>query len=291
MTDRLTGPETTLRSILAGLVRRHRWRLVTTYGLTLAENGCVVLYPLSVGIAIDGLLAGRWASLVPLVTVWLVHIVIGLVRLVYDTRAFTVVHADLVLDTVDRQRGAGVAEGRIVARVMLARELVDFLQVEVPAMIGFVTLFVGAILMLFWYDPGVGLMALAALGPILVVTRWFARRSYRLNGALNDRLEREVEIVGARPMAQVRRHYGRVRAWRIRISNAQAGTWGVIELATLGLAVAALLRLTALDGVTAGMIYAVLAYVWDYCDAADDLPVIVENLARVQDIGERLAEG
>jgi len=291
MTDRLTEPDTTLRSILAGLVRRHRWRLVTTYGLTLAENACVVLYPLSVGVAIDGLLAGRRASLVPLVTVWLVHIAIGLVRLVYDTRAFTVVHADLVLDTVDRQRGAGVAEARIVARVTLARELVDFLQVEVPAIIRFVTLFVGAILMLFWFDPVLGLMALAALGPILVVTRWFARRSYRLNGALNDRLEREVEIVGARPMAQVRRHYGRVRAWRIRISNAQAGTWGVIELATLGLAVAALLRLTALDGVTAGMIYAVLAYVWDYCDAADDLPVIVENLARVQDIGERLAEG
>lgn len=291
MTDRLTEPDTTLRSILAGLVRRHRWRLVTTYALTLAENACVVLYPLSVGVAIDGLLAGRWASLVPLVTVWLVHIAIGLVRLVYDTRAFTVVHADLVLDTVDRQRGAGVAEARIVARVTLARELVDFLQVEVPAIIRFVTLFVGAILMLFWFDPVLGLMALAALGPILVVTRWFARRSYRLNGALNDRLEREVEIVGARPMAQVRRHYGRVRAWRIRISNAQAGTWGVIELATLGLAVAALLRLTALDAVTAGMIYAVLAYVWDYCDAADDLPVIVENLARVQDIGERLAEG
>ena len=59
---------------MTGLGTRHRARLALTYAMTLIEKACEVAYPLLIGIAIDGLLAGRNAALVPLIAVWSLHL-------------------------------------------------------------------------------------------------------------------------------------------------------------------------------------------------------------------------
>jgi len=75
--------------------------------------------------------------------------------------------------------------------VALSREMVDFLQVEVPAAAASVVRFVGAIAMLCVLNLWVGVLALLALLPVSLFTMRFGRASLRLNAALNDRLERE----------------------------------------------------------------------------------------------------
>jgi hypothetical protein len=47
-----TNLERTLRQIFS----KHRWSILLTYGLTLLENFFELLHPLTVGIAINGLL-------------------------------------------------------------------------------------------------------------------------------------------------------------------------------------------------------------------------------------------
>ena len=84
-----------LRVLLGRVASGHRMRLALTYGLTVIENLCDVLYPFVIGLAIDGLLAGRWVTKVPLIGVWLFHLGVGLVRHVYDTIVFTRVYADI----------------------------------------------------------------------------------------------------------------------------------------------------------------------------------------------------
>ena len=66
------------RSPTAAVFRAERWRIALTYGVTLLENLFYLLYPWTIGLAIDGLLAGQgpWA-LVPLVAIWGAHIVVG----------------------------------------------------------------------------------------------------------------------------------------------------------------------------------------------------------------------
>ena len=48
-----------LRVLFGRVASGHRMRLALTYGLTVIENLCDVLYPFVIGLAIDGLLAGR----------------------------------------------------------------------------------------------------------------------------------------------------------------------------------------------------------------------------------------
>jgi hypothetical protein len=284
------GGGRSLWALLTGLGGRHRWRLALTYALTLVENLLNVLYPWLTGLAIDAVLAGRWAGVAPLLAAWTTHLGAGLFRHVYDTRVFTLVYADLAAGLVERQRAEGAQPAHVAARVALSREVVEFLQAELPAAAASIVHFLGAVVMLCILSPWVGGLALLALAPVGLFTLRFGRLSLRLNAALNDRLEREVALIATAPDAGVRRHFThRLRFWRVRISDEEAKTWGAIELVQIALTLATL-ALLARDpaGTSAGAIYAVLAYVWTYGESVNDLPGLVQKLARLRDIASRI---
>jgi ABC-type multidrug transport system fused ATPase/permease subunit len=276
-------------AVLLPVAKRHARALGLNYMLTLVENGFRVAYPLAIGFAIDQLLVRDATGLVPLAIVWMAHIIVGLARHVYDTHAFTNVYSDLIGEMVETQRVRGVAPETLAARAGLARELIAFFQLSIPALVSAVTLFVGAIIMLFSHDWLVGTMALLALVPMLGAMAWFSQRSYALNARLNDRLEREIDVVARQSALRIRRHLFSLRGWRIRISNAEATTWGIIEISMLVLAISVLVRLAGLDGITPGFIYAVLAYVFDFYESLNNLPVIIQDASRAADISRRIA--
>src|SRR3954454_11552167 len=197
---------------------------------------------------------------------------------------------DLAADLVERQRAQGTNTAHLAARVALSREIVDFLQVEVPSVAASVVHFVGAVAMLCVLNLWVGALTLVALVPMSLFTLWFSGVSLRLNAALNDRLEREVELVLGGSITGVRRHFAhRLRFWRVRISDAEAKVWGGIEVVQIGLTLATLAVLAREgSGVTAGAIYAVLAYVWTYGESVNDLPTVVQKVSRLKDIASRL---
>jgi ABC-type multidrug transport system fused ATPase/permease subunit len=276
---------------LLGIGARHRPALALTYGLTVTENIANLLYPVLIGRAIDGLLADNRGALYILVSVMVAHLAIGVGRHMYDTRVFSRIYADLAGDMVVRQRDSGTSVEQVAARVSLSREIVDFWQVEIPAIVKAIVSFGGVILLLLALSLPVGGVAIGMLLPIAVANWWFGHRSLRLNSALNDVLEREVAVVASASPSRVYAHFARLSRWRVRISDAEAATWTVVELATIGLIIAALLILVAVPDATVGTIFAVLGYVLAFGDAVDNLPNIVQNIARVRDILDRVRLG
>jgi ABC-type multidrug transport system fused ATPase/permease subunit len=251
---------------IAAVFRAERWRIGLTYGVTLLENLFYLLYPWTIGLAIDGLLAGNGPrSLVPQVVIWGLHIVVGVARQVYDTWVFARIHAQIATGTIARQRTAGVGTTEIAARSVMSRELVDFFEREVPTIVTASLGLVGGITMLLSYDPIVGLIPALLLVPVLTV--------YTAMG---------------RPLASHFRRRGRLR---VRLSNAEAGSWSLVELFSITAVVLVLLRMTALPGVQAGELYAMLAYVWRVLECLDQVPAVVQRLARLVDIRRRLALG
>ena len=216
--------------------------------------------------------------------------VVGLIRHIYDASVFTTIYGGMATDLVTRQRAAGVVETQVIARVSLSRELVEFLEHEMPMIAHGSIALVGAVIMMAVYDPVVALMAVVALIPVLFVSRWFGSKALRFNGALNDRLEREPAIVSKGHERHIARHFWRVRFWRMYIAQAEAGTWSIIEVTVLLLTIGALFRLTGNKADSAGSVYAVLAYVWNFYESVDDLPNIIQNISRIRDISERIAE-
>jgi ABC-type multidrug transport system fused ATPase/permease subunit len=279
-------------STTAEVLRAERGRIALTYGVTLLENLFYLAYPWTIGLAIDGLLSGKgpW-SLAPLIAIWGLHILIGAGRQVYDTWVFARVHAEIAAGTIVRQRAAGMGTTEIAARSVMSRELVDFLEREVPTLATAALGLVGGIAMLFWYDQLVGLVVTALMVPVLAVYTVMGRRAHRLNKDLNDETEREVELISRGRLGPLASHFRRRGRLRVRLSNAEAASWGLVELFSIAAVVVVILRMTALPAIQAGELYAMLAYVWRVLECLDQAPLLVQRFARLLDIRRRLALG
>jgi len=272
----------------ASLLRQHVGGITLTYLLTLAENVVRLAYPLVIGMTIDALLKGQTWWVLAVVGVWLLHLLIGLTRHLYDTHVFTRTYSDLVQRTVAAQRQAQVPPEVIAARVALSREVVEFFEFGVPALATAGIGLVGSAFMLVLHDAVIGAMLCAVLLPVLGIFLWFGNRSLRLHHLLNNQMEREIGVVTRRPLHSVALHLQRLRAWRLRISVGEATTFGVVNLCSLALCAGLLLRLSTEPGVTPGTIYTVLAYALEFCTALALMPHVVQQAVQVRDIWKRL---
>ena len=72
------------------------------------------------------------------------------------------------------------------------------------------------------------------------------------------------------------------------LSDAESWTWALTELGTIVALIFILVDFTHSPNFTAGAIYAVLAYVYDYLEGLNHVPTLVNNLARLRDVRTRL---
>jgi ABC-type multidrug transport system fused ATPase/permease subunit len=279
-----TNLEKTLRQIFS----KYRWSILLTYGLTLLENFFELLHPLTVGIAINGLLKQSYSSIIPFAIAWLVHALIGFFRQVYDTRVFSRICSNLVTSTVLEQMQQGMPLSQIAARSSLSRELVSFFERDIPEIMNSLFGFIGALIMLFTYDWQIGVYCLFLLIPLSVVNYVYSYKTRLLHQKLNDQLECEVHTLSRQQPDVIRSHYSSLAKWRIQLSNAEAVTWGAFEIFIVGAFMAILIRtVTSLEAET-GDVYAIISYAWNYRQSLDRVPFLVQQFTRLQDIGNRI---
>lgn len=272
---------------LATHLRRHRGALTVTYGGAVLENTFELLYPFAIGLAVDDLLADSYRGIGVFVAVSLAHTLVAVARQRYDARSFNRLYVDLASAVVEEQRERGVATTSIVARTALVSEYVDFLEVAVVAAIAAAFAVLGSLVMLFVYDPALGAVAAAAAIPVALLNRRLVRRSSRIFRPLNDEAEREVSTIERGTPAEVRGHFKVLGRHWIRLSDAEATSWGVVDLIALGLSVFALVHVTDAAG-EVGTIFAVIAYVWSYLGGFDQVPAVLQRMSNLGDIRRRI---
>lgn len=274
---------------LGWVFRQYRWQILLTYFLFNLENILRLGQPLVVGWAINGLLqtprdlSGVWIF----VAQHMSHLIIGTLRKRYDTRSFTRIYTDIATDIVTEQRGKGVEVSRVAARSVLSREFVDFFETHVPMMIRALYSVVGALVMLGIFDWMLVPVCLGLLIPATLLNRMYARKTFRFSRQLNDNLENEVQIIEAGQTERVRNHYANVSSWRIKLSDAEAQNFAMMELFVLGMMISALM-LYCKPGMPAGDIFAVFRYIMLFLLGMDSLPKLVHQLSRLRDIGQRM---
>ncbi|MCA9268295.1 MAG: hypothetical protein KDA41_07480 [Planctomycetales bacterium] len=260
-----------------------------TYGLFILENLLRLAQPLVIGWAINDLLAGRRFGLALFVVAQVIHMAIRVARQMVDTRSFTSIYSRAAGELVLSQRGRDVDVSTVAARSALAREFVEFFERHVPTIVQSLFSLAGAALILFYYDSLLVLYCAALIGPSLALNFYFGRKSLRLSGLLHDQLEQEVEVIRQPSRQSVREHYARAARWRIKLSDNEALTMGLMEAFVLLLMVAALARFCTQPGAQAGDIFAVFRYVLLFIMALDRVPMLVNQFSRLRDIGRRMA--
>ncbi len=115
---------------LKQLVITFKRKIAITWILVLFENALMALIPLFIGFTIDELLKGNSGKLFELAGIFLALTAISVVRRIVDTRIYGTVRVRLAAELESRNQALPVSTRN--ARLSLARELVDFLEIHAP---------------------------------------------------------------------------------------------------------------------------------------------------------------
>ena len=273
---------------LRGLFLRFKWRISATLSLVLLESVLDILYPLCIGLAINGLLDGNPEGLMWLAGLGLMSALTGSLRRFCDTRIYARIYRTIAPEMVDRERGRQNNVSSISARAGLLTEFVEFMENSLPQLIAVLVSLVGVLIIISALNTEVFFACLAVLGVAALTYTLTGRLNFRLNAGFNNELERQVSALGNGNSARVQGHFRRLMRWNIRLSDLETANFLVIWLAIVALIVFA--PMSAIDsGVTNyGLVFSLLMYVFSYIESVANLPLFVQQLIRLNEISIRL---
>lgn len=275
-----------LKIDLPYILRTFRNRIALTWSIVLVENVLLAFVPLLIGMTIDGLLGGRVTELF-----WMVAILAGLGvvavgRRIYDTRAYGTIR--LRLGSELQRRSSALDVSRRNARIDMSRELVDFLEQDAPELITAVIQIAVSFAILVYFDVRLGLSAALVVIGMILVYACFHQRFYTFNARLNEQREQQVDLLAAGDRLSVFRHLRALRHHEVSISDTEAIVYGGIFLLQIAFIAFNLYQGAGIPQVTAGQIFSIASYSWEYVEAALLLPVALQSWSRLSEITSRI---
>ena len=271
---------------IATLLRRFLRPILLTWVMTLCETALMALIPLFIGFAIDGLLNDDPRALLQLAAVLAGLIVVSVLRRLYDTRAYGTMRVEVGIAQTGRSVGTPVST--LNARLGMGRELVDFLEQEVPAMMDSAVQLVVSLIVLYAFHPVLSYAALAAAVLMIAVYSLCHRRFYRLNADHNEQTEKQVGILEAKLSEGILAHLKTLRRIEIKLSDTEAYVYGAIFAVLLGFILFNLWFATTHIEITVGTIFSIISYSWEFVEAALVLPVTLQGWSRLSEIMKRI---
>ncbi len=278
----LKNKELSLKQLLLSF----KARIGITWGLVGLENILLSLIPLFIGLAIDDLLQSNFDQLVTLAFLMTVLVVVAVTRRVYDTRAYGTIRVQLGEELQQRHQELPVSNRN--ARLNMSRELVDFLEEQVPEILTALIQIVVALSILAVFHRYLALSALAVTLVMIVLYSLVHARFYRLNASLNGQMEKQVSILEISGTAEILSHLRSLRRWEVKLSDTEALLYGAIFIMVIGFIVFNLWFGTSLPDITTGTIYSIVSYSWTYVESAIVLPFTLQSLTRLSEITERI---
>jgi len=271
---------------LGTLFRRFPGSIAITWILTLIETGLFACLPLLIGWSIDGLLANDWSAFQFLIAALAVLLTVATARRVYDTRAYGTIRSELGKTQAARISGDPV--GVINARVLMGRELVDFLEETAPETMTALVQVTVAILILLSFHPILAFSSGGAALIMLLIYALFAKRFFQRNSALNEVAEQQVTVLQTHNPQAIAAHFAGLRWQEVRLSDMESVVYGLIFLFLLSALAFNLWFAATQLGTSVGGIFSVVSYSLEFMQAAVALPLALQSLTRIREISQRI---
>ena len=274
------------RLSLTTLLRVFWLKIGTTWLLTLLETALLALLPLLMGLAIDGLIGDDWQSFQWLLAALASLLTIGVARRAYDTRAYGTMRVELGIATVCNKQELPLSAQD--ARLDMCRELVDFLEGEAPLLLTAIVHSVAAITVLLAFDFMLAMAAAGASAASVMIYATFGRRFFDLNSALNEQSEQQVSVLEGGNRDLLRHHLAQLRQHRVKLSDLEALVYGMIFSVLLTMLAFNLWFATTQTAASAGEVFAIVAYSYEFIESAVALPIVLQSMTRVSEITQRI---
>lgn len=277
------------KGIALQLISQHKRKLLVTYILFSLEMAGSLLRPFFLGMAINDLMKGSYDGLILLSIVHFVWLLMGTARQMYDTRTYSAIYTTLVTRFLSRRYGK-TDVSRLSAHSTLSKELVDFLETDLPYVMEAIYNIIGSLILLCFYDSRIVLPCMAILLPVMAISYFYGKKMRRLTRLKNDELEKQVSIISGGNNASIQQHYNKLRKWQIKISDKEAINFGLIELLVLIVIGFSLLISTNVfgAGLLAGNLVGIYNYVLRFVSGLDSIPYTVQRITALNDIARRI---
>lgn len=276
-------------SILGSLIKEYRLKLFLTYSLFSLEMLGALLRPFFLGLAINDLIKGSYHGLIILSIIHLCWLIIGTIRHMYDTRTFTSIYTSMVTNFLSkRKQHADVS--MLSAHSTLSRELVDFLESDLPYIIEAFYNIVGSLVLLYFYESNVVLICFAILIPVGIISFFYGKKMSDLTQMKNDELEKQVSVIAIGNKESINKHYNKLRSIQIKISDKEAWNFGMIEILVLFVIGCSLIVSSKIFGtiLLAGNIVGIYNYILKFVSGLDTIPYMVQRFSLLKDIIKRI---
>lgn len=271
---------------LQQIIRSHKSKVIINTLLLIVEIALMSLVPLFIGFAIDDLLNKKTNDLFILISVLASLIVVSVVRRFYDTRAYGEIRVSVQEEIVDRN--ADLATSVLNARLEMARELVDFLEENVAQILNAVVQFIVSLTVLYFLNPMLSVAALVSAVAMIIIYSMFHNSFYLINKTYNSQTERQVSILDKRSLSVARIHFQRLMKLEIKLSDREALLYGAVFFVLVAMVVFNLWYSTLFGTISAGTIFSIVSYSWEFVEAAVVLPVTLQSLTRLTEITHRI---
>ncbi|MBE3667464.1 ABC transporter permease [Vibrio navarrensis] len=271
---------------LRTVIRFHPLKVAVTWLMVLAENVMLVLLPLFIGYAIDGVLNQHYHPLMLLALLLLVLVLISVARRFYDTRVYGSIRVKLA-NLVERNlRDLPISAKD--ARLTMSRELVDFLEKDLPSLLTAVVQLVATLVILSTFHVSLALCMLFSGLLMLVIYGAFHRTFTQLNGQFNDQVEQQVKLLSGVRLSALRGHFERLKQCEIKLSDTEAVVYGLIFMTLFGAVIVNLWMVSLLVEPSAGQVFSIVTYSLEFVETAVMLPITLQTLSRLTEISQRL---
>lgn len=283
----LEAKEKNIFSTLKQIALEHRKKLGFSFSLVILENILFLLYPMVGSFAVNAVMKGDvFQALLYALMVFVIWM-IGSFRRAIDTRVFVRIYSLIAVPVILNERNKGTTSSA-TAHANLSRQFVDFFEQHLPIMMTSFFSVIGSVIMLLIIEFWSGVIAFVVLGVFLLLLPRYIKMNDRLYFRLNNRLEKEVEVIERNKKYELTKHYDILAKIRIGISNREAMSYLMIGIAMAVLFGGTLLLLSVWGYGSAGHIYAVITYLWGFAMSIDDIPRLVERFSELKDIGRRV---
>lgn len=273
---------------LSTLFFRYRAWVIGTWLLVIAEAALALMFPLFIGIAIDGLLNEKLYGLYWLGAIGVATVFTGAARRFYDTRIYSKIYAKVSAEIVAQEHDRHSDVSAITARTNMATEFVEFLENSFPEIINSAIALIGTLVMIYFLQLKSFFACLVATAVIVLIYAATSWRTFRLNKGANDEFERRVDVVKNNDPKEISSHFQKVIRWNIRLSDLETFTFSaswIVMIVVLLFSVWA----TVQDGVTSqGKVLAILMYVFGYIESVIVMPLFYQQIVRLREIAIRL---
>ena len=273
---------------LSLLFRRFWYQVSLTWILTLVETVLLASLPLLIGWSIDGLMTDDWAAFFAFLTVMGALLLIAVVRRMYDTRVYGTMRVELGCSVVTKAQDAAVSKK--TARLDMSRELVDFLENEAPLVLTAVVHVTVSIMVLASFHGILAATSMVAAVLGLGVYGLFGLSFFQINRDLNQQIEKQVQVLEGGVLAAIRLHLLSLRRHEVRLSDMEALVYGLIFAVLMAMLGFNLWLATVQIGASAGTIFTIVTYSFEFMESAVTLPIVLQSLTRILEITARINE-